>query len=175
MQVSLIFGFSLNQETSGLKVHEWLAVATIIVTIFCLIAITSIAKTQTNGIPAFRNEGIEVLIKGAVDNPGIYRFNSEMTMHDILEIAKVQPEADLRRLSLDKPVNKSRSINIPMRAMITVQLKGAVKTPGNLRVPKGTKMEDLLNLVVFDEGANTQKLQKKRALKDNEIIDVTFQ
>lgn len=61
------------------------------------------------------NKGLEVVIKGAVKYPGVYRLPSKMPMSDVLILAETLPEADLRRFKLNGSVNKSRVINVPFK------------------------------------------------------------
>ncbi len=162
----------MNQKTAHLKVHEWLAVALLIGIIGTLAIISAKGNAHTKPNFTAYNKGVEILVKGAVAYPGMYRLPSEVTMQELLAIVHVQPEADLRRLSMERLVKQGRVVNIPERSMITVHLQGAVKTPGPLRVPKGSRMEELLALPIFSENANTQGLRKKRKLKADEIIDI---
>jgi protein involved in polysaccharide export with SLBB domain len=170
---------SLQGKSFPLKVHEWLAIALIIAAIGSLAVITSYSKkgaTQADQtkMPIQNRSGIEILIKGAVEYPGIYRLPSEMLMKDLLELARLQPDADLRRYNLDRPVKRGRAINVPARHMIKVYLKGAVKNPGPIAIPKGTRMMDLLEVIAFEKNADKKALQKKRKLKPEEIVEVPF-
>jgi hypothetical protein len=54
--------------------------------------------------------------------------------------------------------------------MIQVHLKGAVKSPGPLSIPKGSKLEDLISLADLSENANCEALKKKRRLNHDETI-----
>lgn len=169
-----------ENQVSLLKVHEWLAIAVVIGILAGLAFLTTFSgrgESRQEGInPSLTKvKGFDVLIQGAVERPGIYHLESEMKMKDLLAIAEVRQEADLRRLKLDAMVKKGRVVRVPVRMMITVHLKGAVKQEGALRIPKGSKMEDLLELAEFDEDADLKVVRKKRRLKDDEEIIVPFQ
>lgn len=169
---------SIPKISSELKVHEWLAVIILISTLTGLSAMAYLSKSTIGDkerlAPAFltTHGKIEVLVKGAVIHPGIYCVPSMTTLAEVLIIAQVAPEADLRRYQLDNPIKRGRSINIPSREMITIDIKGAVKNPTKVTVPKGSKLEDLLNLIDFTDHADLKYLQKKRKLKSGEEITV---
>ena len=93
-------------------------------------------------------------------------------MKDLLQLAGVLQEADLRRFKIDQPLSRSRVLNIHKREMITVHLQGAVKNSGPLVVPKGSKVSDLKSRVLLDDSADDAFLNKKRRLKDEDVIVV---
>lgn len=168
-----------DDSFSLLKVHEWLAIAVVIGVIGGLACLTSfyergeVSKVGSE-LVAKSHKGFDVLIKGAVTHPGIYHINSETKMKEVLALAGVRSDADLRRFNLDAIVKKGRVINVPLRAMITVHLKGAVKTDQTVTLPKGSKFEELLNVGDFTADADLNALKKKRRLKEGEIILVPF-
>lgn len=167
---------SNHEKPAVLKIHEWLAVVILISLVGGLALITSFPNTDShkkNKTPSFikkEHDGVRVLIKGAVTYPGIYQLPSEMLLGDVLDIAQVNSNADLRRYKLDRKLSKGRVINIPIRKMITIHLKGAVKLPGAMRVPKGTALADLESMVEFSDNADRNALRKQRKLKDNEVV-----
>ena len=119
-------------------------------------------------------EGIQVVVKGAVKYPGVYYFKESVLMQDILNLAEPLDSADLRRYQSHVRVKKNRLITIPEKAMITIHIKGAVKEITTLKLQKGTKLQDLLTLVDFEEAANLKFLQKKRPLIDQETLDIPY-
>jgi len=161
----------------NLHVHEWFAILVLIGLIGGLAIITSDSQNQrSQNIKEteifYRKDWVEVFVKGAVQFPGIYQVPSEMTMKDVLEMAQVSNEADLRRFNLDRSIGKARSINIPTKPMITIYLKGAVKRSGAISVPKGFRLQDILELDIFEENADKMVLKKKRKLKEGERINI---
>lgn len=164
-----------ENQLSLLKVHEWLAITVIIGVIAGLTCLTSLQNNGTNRTKDSTRvtttpAGFDVLIQGAVDYPGIYHVESPMKLQELLALAGVRNDADLRRFRLDHLVKKGRTIRVPARQMIQVHLKGAVANEQTLNVPKGTKMEELLSLANFVENADRQVLKKKRRLKADEVI-----
>lgn len=168
-----------ENQFSLLKVHEWLAIIAIVGVIAGLTCLTSFQDNAASRIakatwPETSAKGFDVLIHGAVRYPGIYHVESSIKLQDLLALAEVHPEADLRRFRLDQLVKRGRTIRVPLRQMIKVHLKGAVDAEQTLTVPKGTKMEELMGLISYDKNADQQALKKKRRLKDNEVILVPF-
>ena len=165
------------ESISSLKVHEWLAIAILIGVLAGLACLTSFnvkGESGRSGPESHQQKysGFDVLVKGAVDHPGVYHINSEMAMKELLSLAGLSSNADLRRFNLDALIKKGRIVNVPARAMIDVHLKGAVKEEKTITLPKGSKLEDLVSLVEFAPEANVKALQKKRRLKHDEVIIV---
>lgn len=165
------------EEKSSLKVHEWLAVATaagIILGITCLTSFNGreeVSRLNTSLIGK-QDAGFDILIKGAVGNPGIYHIHSEITLRDLLAISGILPNADLRRFNLDTVVKKGRILNVPSKAMINVHLEGAVMGNQMLTVPKNYRLMDLIDIGKFAPEADLNFLKKKRKLKPDEVIHV---
>jgi hypothetical protein len=163
----------MQENVSFLKVYEWMAVAVIIGIITGLACLTSFYGKGESGRPnlsRLEKLGFDVIIKGAVAQPGVYHIQSEMKMSDLLVLAEVLEKADLRRFKLDGIVKKTRIINVPERALITVHLQGACKNTTSIELLKGSKVEDLLELVDFSDEADLTVLKKKRQLKNDEVI-----
>ncbi len=162
-------------DSQSLKVHEWLAVLVLITVIVALAAMTSFPKKPTS-LSSFNCEVggrcFEIVVSGSVKYPGIYHFSSPIVMRDLLEIAQTTPEADLRRYRMDLSITKGKNVDVPALMMMTVYVKGAVKNPGSIEIPSGSSVADLIPFLVFDEDANIKSLQKKRKLKEGEVIDV---
>lgn len=168
----------ISKIPPALKVHEWLAIAILVAILTSLALMASASKGEIGDkerdAPAFMacQGKIEIMVKGAVVFPGIYCVPSSASMKDVIMLAKATPETDLRRFQSDRPIKRGRSINVPTRKMVTVHLKGAVKVPGTVTLPKGSSLEDLLSVVEFADNANLKVLRKKRKLKDGEEVEV---
>jgi SLBB domain len=166
------------QNEAKLKVHEWLSILILIGAIISLMLIALLTESHTKIIDlkfVKSEQKIEVLVKGAVKHSGIYKIPSGMLMRDFLQLADVSPDADLRRLSLDRPLKRARLLNIRIRDKIKVYVRGAVKNAGAFLLPKGSMMSDLLGIVELETGANARFLNKKRHLKSEEVLDVPFE
>jgi len=165
-----------DKNSTSLKVHEWLAISLFIGMLGSLALITTFyqdkVQFQVEAPSKSKIEGFDVLIKGAVRNPGIYHVNTQMQMKDVLALAEPLSEADLRKYQLESYITKGRVINVPTRTMLTIHVEGAVKGDKKFIVPKGTKVQDLLSLVELEENADIEVLLKKRKLMNNEVIVV---
>lgn len=165
-----------ERQTEELRVHEWLAISVLIGIMGCLAIVTTFHGTKVNsqleGHGKGRLDRFDVLVKGAVDHPGVYHLQVEMPMKEILALAGVRQDADLRRYALEAYVKKGRVINVPSKQMITIFLSGAVRGDTTIKVPKGTKVSDLLSIVDLAEDADVEVLQKKRLLKPNETLHI---
>jgi len=160
-------------EASKLKVHEWMAISILIATVGGLALITSCKNNAS--LTSFgresvveRQSGVDIIVKGAVDYPGVYRLPSQLSMRDVLKIASMQPNASIGRYNLDRIVKRGRIIDVPYRKM----LKGAVKNAGTSSVPKGAKLAGLNDIVVLDEDMNKKMLDKKRILMPDDIVEM---
>lgn len=169
-----------KSDSFALKVREWLAILVLIVVVFGLAIYTSFSKGKDlhgqldRAVMKTSKKGFEVIVKGAVDRPGVYRLFAPVAMKDLLSIAEIRSEADLRRFHMDQAISHGRVLNVPVRVMITIQLSGAVKNPGLIQVPKGTSVEDLLAIISLKEHADAKVLKKKRKLKADEVINIPF-
>lgn len=166
-----------EENISSLKVHEWLAITIVTGIIGGLACLTSFntrgeAGKSDSAWVASQTSGFDVVIKGAVAYPGVYHLQSEMKMRDLLDIAGISSNADLRRFSLESMIKRGRIINVPSRAMINVHLKGAVNNDQILTLPKNSKLEDLIGMGEFAKDADLAFLKKKRKLKADEVIIV---
>lgn len=163
--------------TTTLKVYEWLAVLALVFVLSALALMAAFTNNETvenNGhlLGAQVQRKIEVVVKGHVDKPGIYIVPSGISLKVILSLVGLRSDSDLRRWRMDRPVKRSRVISINQRQMIQVHLKGAVRSAGPLSVPKGSCLEDLINLADFADNADLAVLQKKRKLKPDETVMV---
>jgi len=166
----------MNQNLS-LHTHEWLAIITICGILFFLTLVTQfnpyvLAPESVEPMQYIVAQEIDVYVEGAVQNPGVHHVSRNATMQDVLDVAIAASEADLRKINPHSKIRKGQLIKIPKREMITVELTGAVKEQKTVQMPKGSALEDLASLDLFLDEADLVKLQRKRRLKDGEVIDV---
>lgn len=162
---------------ASLKIHEWMAITTII-TVMCALTAFAVLRRSWNDsrapspMSAYAHNRIEVVVKGAVAHSGVYSLPKGMPMKELLEVAQLAPDADVRRFNLERVIQQGRVVNVPKRAMITVQVNGAVESAGEVTVPRGTTLEQLADKIALSEDADASSLRKKRKLKDGETITV---
>jgi hypothetical protein len=168
---------SNKPERPHLAVHEWLAVIVIIgcfATLTCLSLIFDKSiPDNTSSIPHYlKPQYIEVLVQGAVELPGSYKMSSSAKLKELIALANPIPEADLRHLKLEGKLRNGQVVKIQTRQHIDVYVSGAVENPGKLRVPQGTKLNELGNYAQLSTHADTNKINRKRILKSEEVIVV---
>lgn len=170
----------LNPSSPSLKIHEWLAIFVLIVILGGLSIMAYVTKGSIGyndrAMPALLSHPakIEVFINGAVINSGIYYLPSGIQVKEVLMLAQPAPNADLRRLNLNSLLKKGRAITIPELPMINVYVEGAVENPGRITVPKGIRLMDIKDYIILSEHANVKSLNRKRKLKEGEIITVSI-
>lgn len=169
-----------NSTQPEITISERLALVTIFSIAAAIIFITQFSN-RNNSKEIHRlsldRHLLEVFVKGDVAYPGIYRLPSEMTLRDILDIAQVQPTADLRRYNLNKLVRRGQLIKIPKKETVQIHITGAVKRSETLMLPKGTSLQEVIPLIAHQAlpNANLEALKRKRKLKDGETIEIKRQ
>ena len=164
-------------EKQKLPLHEWLAVLTIILALLLLIVVTTFQGSgtlpETTGEPHYLvAQEVEVTVEGAVENPGTYILKKGAQVKDVLELAKPVPQADLRKINPEVKLRDGRILKVPLMPMIRVTLEGAVSQSGTIQVRKGTRLQELAEMPLFRDDADLSSLDKKRKLKDGEIVRV---
>ncbi|MCD5406112.1 MAG: helix-hairpin-helix domain-containing protein [Desulfotomaculum sp.] len=69
-----------------------------------------------------------VHVSGAVENPGVYRLETNSRVIDAVEIAVPTAEADLARLNLAAPLIDGQPIPVPAKVKVTEKLPGTANT-----------------------------------------------
>ncbi len=166
-------------EEKKLNNSEWMVVLSLILLLFTLTWVThrnnlSLLSRDYSEPQFILDPQIQVRVEGAVEYPGVYIVERGALVQDVLIKAQPTNQADLKRLSQNKKVRDGQTLKIPSKEYISIQLKGAVEKPGVIVVAKGTLMHELPTLVKFSPGANLNKLQQKRKLKEGEVIQVDF-
>lgn len=158
--------------------HEWLAVISGLVVLlgFCSIAyfyeqevpeeIKKLALEKTK-------DQIEVWIEGAVEKPGTYALERGAILQDLFNQAVPAADANLRVFNLANKLRNKQKIKVS-KSTITIYLEGAVNTPGALILPFGSRLEEIIARAEFPEDADLKPLKKKRKLKDQEVILISW-
>lgn len=168
---------SVKPERPQLAVREWIAVVVIIgcfTTLTCISYFNDASLPETtSGMPHYlKPQQIEVLVQGAVAAPGSYKLDVNAKLKDVLTMAVPKQEADLRRIKPEGKLRNGQVVTIPARELIVVNLVGAVENPGKIQVPKGTKLNEIGNYTQLSSDADYDKINRKRILKNEEVINV---
>lgn len=159
-----------------LPFHEWMIVCLIILLMFFLSFVTYMKSDES--LPQLvKNKDLNfdkmrVFIQGAVKKPGEYTLKKNSLLAELLELAEPLPEADLRLLKRNKKIKDGQHLYVPLKALITIYIEGAVEQPGPLKIWKGTRFNELKSKINLQETADPKFFNKKRYLKDQEIIKV---
>lgn len=159
-----------------LRVREWLAVA---VTCGLLVGMSllTVWRGSAATAPLPPPEKIEVIVKGAVAAPGVYRVTKEGGVAALLALAGPLSDADLKRA----PKLQKNSdgvvwrLFVPSRDYVEVEISGAVKVEGIYRLPKGVKQCDLSRYVEMSPTADPKWLKRRRLLVSGEALVVPSQ
>lgn len=172
----LLLKKNLMKNQERLNSQEWIVVLSLILLMSVITYITHrprIISPQYHSKPHdLISNKICVHIKGAVENPSVYIVEKGSTIGEVLSEARLLPNADLSHMLLEKKLKDGQLIKVPKKETISIYLEGAVKYPGEMIIPKGTVLEELLTLVELAEDADTSKLRRKKKLKNGEIIKV---
>lgn len=165
----------MTQMTQKLPFHEWIVVSLIITSMVCLTVVTYIYDTDT--LPRTDHvhqlqipKQIKVSIQGAVIKSGVYTIEKGKTIQDLLDLAGLIPDSDTSQLKLASQLRNGQHVYVPSISFITIYLKGAVEQVGEVKVPKGVRLKELVNYVRLLPEADLNQLNKKRKLKDRETI-----
>lgn len=159
-----------------LPCHEWVVVVLLIV-IFIISSIIIYIRDQdslstTKNTNHHMQDELQITIQGQVLKPATYKLKRGASMAELLALAEPLPEADLSRIKNSRKLKPDEIITIPAKAMITVFVEGYVERVGFIEVPKGTRINELSKYVKFLPVADEKKINKKRLLKDQEVIIV---
>lgn len=110
----------ISQPENNLPVHEWMAIVVIIGLLLGLSIVSLFSEPSANLTsetpPHFIIEQeIEVVVQGAVQNPGVYKLKRGALLKDVIVQAIPLPDADLNKLKANKKVRKGQIINVPKK------------------------------------------------------------
>lgn len=170
----------LKNSTPQLHVHEWLAVVIIAGFLFLLTLVVIIRRDGSHlfveqsdtRLHHLKPQTVNLYIDGAVARPGSYEVKAGTLVKDVIALADPLPEADLRKIRPASKARNGQSFTVASRPTITVHITGAVQVEGAHTIPKGTRLFEIANYVVLKAGADKDKINRKRYLKDNEKIFV---
>ena len=160
----------MDKEQNKLLPHEWLAAAVVLgfIVSFMLIAFNSGEATSYDSAGVSYQELVTVYIEGAVEHEGSYTVPRGTTVGDLLEKAVLHDDGNISKLDTASRLRNRQRIRVPSTSYVRVVVKGAVENPGNISVPRGTRLCDMHNFVTISP--NCVKLTSKRHVKDFETI-----
>lgn len=118
------------------------------------------------------NNDLVVFVEGCAEVTGRLCFKKGARIDEVLAVAKPTAEADLRGIKRYARVRDGQIVEIPKIEWIEITLKGAVEESRVIKVPRGARVIDLLDIVDLHPDADREWLQKKRKLKDLETVTI---
>lgn len=170
-----------GDSPSHLAAAEWLAVIVIMGFLTMLTVISLLAPSDADdlalGMPHhLKPQYYEVLIQGAVASPGSYQVPTDARVKDVVALADPLPEANIQALKATSKVRNGQVINVPIKEMLQIKISGAVAAgqSAKVKVPRGTRLNELGKYIAYDEEADIAKMDRKRYLRNSEEIDVPY-
>ena len=161
----------MKGKGNELQIPEWMAVLTVMV---CLGFTVVVVYWQNGAIEELKQTAshpitdpyLSITIEGAVGNPGTIKVKKGSLLQEALQLAEILPDADLSKLKLDKRVRKGQKIWVPSQKWVVLE----VEELGKVKVPKGTRFNELPKLITIPEGVDRGWFRSKKVLKDGEKI-----
>jgi hypothetical protein len=113
---------------------------------------------------------VVVILSGEMEKPGSYTVPQGTILKDVLRKGRLKKSADLDSLDLEESVTESKEIFINKLSVIHVRVEGAVCEPLDLELPVGARLSDLQSKIQCTPGADRKFFQRRRLLKNKEII-----
>jgi len=167
--------------SNKLPLHEWC-----IIVLFCfiLLSLGAIAMLRQKPVmaAALPSENITevpvllIRVEGQVAKPGLHRLPLTAKLKQLLDEVQPLPTADLSQLNYRKRLRDGQTVIIPERKKITIQISGAVQSPGNLEILSGTRCCELADQIQALPDADLKAMKRKRRyIQDGDLVEVPFQ
>ncbi|XMB72672.1 SLBB domain-containing protein [Mycoplasmatota bacterium WC30] len=129
---------------------------------------------------------IVVVVKGEINNPGIYYLSKNSRIGDLIFVAGgITTEADLSEINLAEKLTDEMVITIPKKTEITtglvpkdivkiiVEIKGEIVNPGIYYLNKNSRVNELILLAGGKtQAADLSGIELARVLSDGETITI---
>lgn len=121
---------------------------------------------------------IQVEIKGAVFNPGIYKCSEQAILMDLVSLAGGFKEgADTSSLNLAQKLEGglSYTIETSIEERLYIEIKGAITYPGVYQLDQGSMVKDVVLLAGgLKDTADTSQLSFVDVLENHQVIQVEY-
>lgn len=161
--------------STKLPFHEWFVIV-LFCTILLVLAGLAFGRQKTSGSPSHASSDppvtvLEVKIQGAVEKPGIYRLPLDSSVQELVDQAKLLPQADLSQIKWRRKLQQGQTVRVPERLPIKIYVEGAVKQSGLMQILSGTRGQELADQLDVLPEADLRALRKKRQfLREGETI-----
>lgn len=161
-----------------LYLFEWFVIISIASILFTigLISYLSLDSQEGEFLTSIHQltkpEPLVVTVSGAIEISGEHLMQKGDDFSALCQKMKPLPDANLSRFKGASKLRKNQNFFIPSTCSIWVYLEGAVRKPGLHELPRGITYKELKKLDLFTQDADLRPLNKKRKLKDLEIIKI---
>lgn len=156
---------------------EWRVTSVLIAIMISLVVISKFNIYKTNCYSCdsrkISDEKIAVEISGAVAKPGVYEVRMGSPIKKILAKARPKPNANLRDIDLEAPVNASTTLEIQSLETIKVRIYFEKEFLQELEIAHSTRLSELKSKIQLPKGANLTTFKSRRLLKDGEVISLS--
>lgn len=151
--------------------REWLALGVVFATL-TLLTILSFRTTQQElkfEKPHFLSDPYtEILLEGAFENSGKVRVLKETTFEELFQKHALLPTADTKKIDQNRKIRPNQTIRVPIKKYLKIHFRGFFEA--SISLPHGSKLIDLISLLIPFSEIDLAPLLKKRRLKPDEII-----
>lgn len=135
----------------------------------------NLAESQIHLSSELQETMIDVKIDGQVAKPGPYHIRIGTSLKELVEQAQPLTTADLSQLKWRKKLRDGQHIHVPERIWIMIQIEGAVRQPGKMKILSGTRLCELADqLQVLPEADLKSISTKKRFLHEGDVVKVAL-
>lgn len=158
-------------KTEALKTPEWMAVLGLITTLGVILGIVFWDKdsnfdAKSTTPHAIVDPHVWITIEGGVEHPGKVKVLRGTPLKEALAQVGLLPDADTAKLKLECKVRKGQKVWVPSHNWVFLEIEGV----GHVKVPKGSRFNQLPGLITLPEGVVRAQFKSKRLLKDREKI-----
>lgn len=158
----------------SLESSEWILSVSLVLILASLFIISRChehrKKSQLIAVADAIEHPVDIRISGEVLRPGLYPALPGTRIGDLIKKSRPKRFADLRGIDLDRPIDKSMDISIPLLSEIAIRIEGAVIEPLDLKMLPGSRICDLKSKIQCERDADLRYLKRRRLLKDGEIV-----
>lgn len=154
--------------------HEWLFLSVFLFLLsgFCWVCWSN---SEIDRASIMQEASFPVMISGAVAHPGTYIMQVGDTVGTLLAKAEPHSYAELKPISKKRRLIPEETIVIPSPPLISIEVSGAVSSPGRYLVPENCRICDLRHHISLLPNADSAFLRKRKKLQKGESIVIPYQ
>lgn len=160
--------------TAKLRTYEWC-----VILLFCSIMLVLASYATIRSKPVMDSlplpplpapsQQIQITVIGEVVHAGLHYLPQGSKMQNVLDLVQPLPSADLSQLNYRRRLRDGQTVQIPQRQKMTIQISGAVKSPGSIEMLSGTRYCDWIPQLEVLPEADISKLKKRKGFIQNGV------